>query len=166
MPTTEELIGFIEDEVVGKATDPWVKSRFAGLIAVAATTEFELSVKATFISFCRTTNPLFGDFVQNKFKNLRGRIKVDGIKDEFLRHLGPEYSRCFQASLDVIVRNAKDRNDPDPVENYNILIENRHLFVHQGDLILSLENVCDYYRNGLLVMEALRDSLAQCKQSP
>lgn len=163
MPTTEELIEFIEDKVVGNATDPWVKSRFAGLIAVAATTEFELSVKDTFVSFCRTTNPLFGDFVQNKFKNLRGRIKVDGIKDELLKHLGPEYCRTFQASLDELVRVAKERNDPDPVENYNTLIENRHGFVHKGDLILSLENVCDYYRNGLLVMEALRDSLAQGK---
>ncbi len=160
MLRTERLIEYIESKLDPESADPWVKSRLAGLTAVAATTEFELSVKDIFFSFCGSTNPLFGDFVRNKYKNLRGRIKVEGIKDELLKHLGPAYSKRFDARLNRMVREAGEANSPNPVENYDTLIQNRHDFVHEGKLSLSFEDVCKYYRNGLRVMKALRESLA------
>lgn len=141
------------------APDEWTKSRLAGLVAVEAAWCFEVSIKRAVLDFCQKRDLVFGSFMENRYRNMSGRIKTADIQTEFLERFGDKYRTAFAQSLDAIRQAAQKANRDDPTNRYNVLIETRHNFVHTGSLNLTFNETIEYFEDACLVIEALEKTL-------
>jgi len=76
------------DAIVSTTNDPFVKSRYVGLLSVAAVCTYELTLKDISIEFSEKKHKVLGNFAEEYFDRINGRIKTKIIKDEYLPKFG------------------------------------------------------------------------------
>lgn len=131
---------------------------FAQLISVSAVTEHELRVKEIIETHARQKNQDFGEYVKNKFSKLNGRIKKENL-EEYANDFGVLYKNELKRKLNELTNNSLSNGLPDPISDYDSLINNRHTFVHAGRFSVSYNDIVRYFYNSIIVLDKLEESL-------
>lgn len=120
------------DASVPALADPFLASRYTGLLALSSATVLELCVKEILITHADAISPVFGNYVAKSYERLNGRIKIRAIKEEHLAKFGEKYISYFSRlakSADTAYVRSTGRS---PIQSWNNLITWRHGFAHEG----------------------------------
>lgn len=145
--------------IVGSITDSAIKSNYAGFLSVSAVTVYELAIKDIFIEFAAKKNSVFGDFVENHFSKINGRIKLEDLKGQHIKSFGDKYCKKFEAVLEKKEKLTLISSRISIKTYYQNLILCRHKYVHEGAPTLSFEEVMDYYTVGKEIIHSLNDAM-------
>lgn len=116
------------------AVDAFTQSRYVGFYSVAAAAVVELALKEIIISFATSNHPMFGGYVQSKYEQINGRIKLAHIKDDHLDPFGEKYKKRFHKLLDRVERTELRRRKFSVKSSYTNLLNCRHAFAHEGSI--------------------------------
>lgn len=142
-----------------QGTDPLILSAMAGIVAVEAVTAYELAIKDIFEEFSRKKNKVFGNYVRSSMSRLNGRIKYQEIKDNMVNTFGEKYQRRFVVKKELKTKNVLALEHVDLVQTYDNLILGRHLFVHVGNLTMTLQEAIKNYNIGKELIAALDEAM-------
>jgi len=145
------------NRLVPSLTDPFLKSKYAGFVSVAAVTVYEMAIKEIFICFARKKHKVLGNFTESYFDRINGRIKLKVLKDDYIPRFGKKYKDRFCKHLDQRVREYLIANGRDITTSYGNLIVWRNAFAHQGSVPSSVtfEEVVQAYKDGKEVIHCL-----------
>jgi len=90
---------------------------------------------------------------------LNGRITVSNLSD-FLDRIGRGCREKFVAEHQLLAEQSIEREGFDIVNAYNSVIQNRHDYVHKGNLTLTLSEVIKYAPQGVLIFGCVTKSLS------
>lgn len=121
------------DASVGNA-DPFIQSRYVGFYSVAAAAVVELALKEIVISYAVSRNHVFGDYVEYKYDQINGRIKVAAMLNEHLAPFGKHYQDRFKSLLDRVDQIELKRRQVAIKASYGNLLACRHKFAHEGSV--------------------------------
>lgn len=149
------------DTVIQSINDPFIASRYVGFISVSAVTVYELAIKDIFCEFSTKKHKVFGNFTQNYFDRLNGRIKTNELTDNHLKRFGEKYIKRFKA----LIKKADEksvRNDRTSILScYNNVIQWRHDFAHKGIVPsnATYEEATKSYKIGKKVITCLAETM-------
>ncbi len=149
------------DQVLQGTTDSFVRSRYTGMLAVGATTVYELAIKTIFIEFAQKKHKVFGSFVERHFARLNGRIMLKDLSEEHLKRFGGQYGDKFKKKLED-VEQAKLRASAGSVKaSYGNIITWRNEFAHEGRVPsnVTYEEAKNAYELGKEVIRCLADAM-------
>ena len=129
----DDLIAHLNG-LISNVIDPFIASRYAGLIAVTGTTVYELAIKDILISFSERKHRLFGRFVGKHYERLNGRIKTRDLKENHILRFGDRYLKRFKNVMETAEKDSLRRNRISILSSYNNVIEWRHQFAHEGNI--------------------------------
>jgi hypothetical protein len=120
------------NSIVPTMTDPLLQAKYAGFVAVAAVTVFEIAIKDIFISFARGKHKVLGSFTESHFNRINGKISFDAIRNDYIKRFGSKYQVKFDKKFKTIsdLYLATHRNDLKIL--YSNLITWRNDFAHEG----------------------------------
>lgn len=145
--------------VVGAITDTGIKANYAGFLSVSAVTVYELAIKEIFIDFAIRKNAVFGGYIQSRFSQINGRIKLANLKDEHIKPFGQKYLDKFEKKLKVREAALLAGLGKNLRSSYSNLILCRHNYVHEGAPTLSYQEVVDNYNCGKEVIHSLFEAM-------
>jgi hypothetical protein len=144
-------------ESLESVKDEQLKAYYVGFLTVSAITAFELSIKQILIDFSKNQNSIFGNFMENYFIRLNGRIKYDDIIKE-IGNFNISYKEEFKEELKKKNRSFEVDNK-DIIVSYNNLVLARHKFVHEGKINLTINEVVECYNLGKFFIECLFNTM-------
>lgn len=120
------------NEVVGGLSDPFLRQRYVGFVAISAVTVYELAVKDIFIGFASQKHRAFGTMVENLYDRLNGRVSLGDIRKLHVSYFGDKYLKRFDKKLqEAEVQSLRERGRSIR-SSYGNIITWRNVFVHQG----------------------------------
>lgn len=87
------------DVMMSSISEPFIKSRYVGFLAVSAVTVFELAIKTIFAEFAAKKHRVLETFTNAYFERINGRIKTSIIKEEYISKYGEKYVKQFDQHL-------------------------------------------------------------------
>jgi hypothetical protein len=114
------------------AVDPFTQSRYVGFYSVSAAAVVELALKEIIISFASANHPIFGGYVETKYEQINGRIKLGHITVDHLGPFGERYKKRFERLLDRVESIELRRRRFSVKSSYANLLNCRHKFAHEG----------------------------------
>jgi D-ribose pyranose/furanose isomerase RbsD len=155
---TDNLIPHLQS-IATTLTDAAIIANYAGFLSVSSVTVYELAIKDIFADFASKKHRVFGNVIQEHFKRLNGKIKIDDLKGEHIKLFGDKYLKKFKEKLSRqeshILRSSRISISTD----YTNLIICRHNYVHGGNPTLTMNEVINCYRNGKQVIQCLYESM-------
>lgn len=145
--------------IICNLTDETIKSKYIGFLAVSAVTVYELSIKDIFIEFSKKKNPVFGFFINKHFNQINGRIKLDDLKNQYLKSFGEKYLNNFEKKLKIREKSILTNLRKDVRSSYSNLIICRHKYVHGDEITLTFNEVVDNYNVGKEVIHSLYEAM-------
>ncbi len=145
--------------VVAAITDTGIKANYAGFLSVSAITVYELAIKEIFIDFAIKKNAVFGGYIQSKFSQINGRIKLANLRDDHIKPFGQKYLDKFEKKLKVRETILLSTVGKDLRSSYSNLILCRHQYVHEGAPTLSYPEVVNNYNYGKDVIHSLFEAM-------
>ncbi|NBB84524.1 MAG: hypothetical protein GVY28_14120 [Alphaproteobacteria bacterium] len=143
--------------------DPFLVSRYVGFLSVSAVTVYELAIKEIFIDFSRRKHKVFGNFIENHYERLNGRIRVSDLRKSHIPRFGEKYVGRFDKKI-AYSKNATLRTDGvDFAALYGNLITWRNSFAHEGFVpnTASYQDVKQAYEQGKKVIECLASTMTR-----
>lgn len=149
------------DTAIASITDPFIRSRYVGFVALSAATVFELAIKEIFCAFAARKHRVLGNFTSVYFDRLNGQIGRDRIQNTYLRFFGEKYSLRFKTRLEKLEKLQLRSTRQSVKTSYSNLLVWRHTFAHEGNIPASptYEEVKDAYRLGRMLVDCLADCL-------
>ena len=92
------------DAALGSVSDPFIRSRYVGFVALSAATVFELAIKEIFCTFAAQKHKVLGNFTSVYFDRLNGQIGRDRIERTYLKFFGDKYVQRFAVKLEKAER--------------------------------------------------------------
>lgn len=86
--------------VVQDLTDPLLKVKYTGFVAISAVTVYELAIKEIFCDFAKRKHKVLGKFTESHFDRINGRISLDNIRKDYCSRFGDVYLSRFKKRLD------------------------------------------------------------------
>lgn len=80
--TVDDLIVHMDVLIPSITADPFLQSRYTGLLAIAGVTAYELAIKDILYGFADKKHTVLGNVTRNQFERLNGRIKLKSLKDD------------------------------------------------------------------------------------
>jgi len=130
---TDTLISHL-DGVFAQLKDPFIESRYTGLLAVSAVTGLEAAVKQVFLDFAVKKHVVLGNYVESRFEKLNGRITYRDLKDSYVRPFGEKYLKRFARTVESREKELLAKWHTSMLNGYSNLITWRHGFVHGGQI--------------------------------
>ena len=127
----EEYLAHLDPMMAGIA-DPFVQGRYIGFIATSAVTAYELAIKDIFYAFADKKHSVLGSVTRTRFSRLNGRIKIDDLKQEYVKSFGDKYLNSFKKNLEISENSYVRTHGNSPKAAYSNIITWRHTFVHEG----------------------------------
>lgn len=151
------------DTSIGAITDPFIRSRYVGFIAVSAVTVYELAIKEIFHSFGLKKHKILGNFVHKYFESLNGQISRDRIEKKYLPFFGEKYVTKFRGKLDELELEELRVNGVSVKSSYGNLITWRNTFAHEGNIpgSATYEEVKKSYKYGCKLVDCLADTMSR-----
>jgi hypothetical protein len=149
------------DTVIPTVTDPFITSRYIGLVSVAAVTAYELCIKDIFYRFSQAKHKVFGSYVLSSMERINGRITLRNIKEDYLQKFGEIYVKRFNKKLEFAEQSTLKTTGKSIRSSYGNIIVWRNQFAHEGivnDLVTYKEAV-DSYQLGKEVIRVLSESM-------
>lgn len=147
--------------VITNITDPFIASRYVGFVAVAAVTVYELAIKDIFIEFGTQKHPILGTFTRSYFDRINGRIKIQIIRDEYVKKFGDKYVTRFRKKLDQAETRSLRSSGISIKESYGNIILWRNNFAHEGQIptTVTYSEVTQSYIAGKQVIKCLAETM-------
>ncbi|NDV26897.1 HEPN domain-containing protein [Desulfovibrio sp. JC010] len=149
----DDLIADISN--LQRSSEPMLKSKYAGVVSVLAASVYECAVKKILLSFARSRDQVFFNYVQKSFSKINARIAIKSLKNDYLKNFGDAYRDAFSDLLetedDLYLRNT----GKSITSSYSNLIIWRHAFVHDAECPINatLEEAIESYELGKKVIE-------------
>lgn len=145
------------DTVLGSISDPFVKSRHTGFLAVSAVTVYELAIKTIFCDFARGKHKVLANFTHAYFDRINGRIKIEVLRDDYIKKFGEKYILRFQKKLDFKEKEILRAHGASVRSNYSNIIIWRNEFAHAGNIptTATYDEVKKAYHYGKHVLHCL-----------
>jgi hypothetical protein len=149
------------DNVMSTVTDPFISSRYIGLVAIASVTVYELCIKDIFFRFSNSKHKVFGLFVNRTFDRINGRIKLSVICEEYLPKFGDVYVNRFNIKLNLVEQNSLRTIGKSIKSSYGNIIQWRNQFAHEGNFVstVTYNEAVESYHLGKGVIKCLSESL-------
>ncbi len=156
----DDVITYL-DTVVDAIPDPFIQSRYVGLVAIASATVYELAIKDIFCDFSEKKHKVLGSFVSKYFERINGRIKTKMLKNDYIPRFGDKYLKRFKSKLDTKEREYLRNYGVSVLSAYNNLIEWRNQFAHEGKMptTVTYTEIKKAYENGKAVIECLAETM-------
>ena len=147
--------------IVPSLNDDFLKSRYAGFVAVAAVTVYELAIKEIFNSFSFKKHKVLGCFVQSYFDRINGRIKTKILKKDYLPRFGEKYVTRFKRNLEKREKDILRTDGISILSAYNNIIQWRHNFAHEGQIptTATFDEVIKSYHYGKEIIHILNKTM-------
>lgn len=158
----DDVIAHLTPLVVGER-NPLLESRYTGFLTVAAVTTYELAVKSIFISFAQSKHKVLGSFTESHFSRINGKIRLDTIKNDYVRRFGEKYLIKFNKKLGESRDRYLQENQREIVSSYNNLIVWRNDFAHEGSIRTNstFAEAAQAYTDGKEVIRCLAESMTR-----
>lgn len=120
--------------VVSSISDPFIATRYVGFVAIVSVTVYELAIKEIFVEFGEKKHKVLGEFTRSYFSRINGRIKVDTIRNDYIKRYGDKYVNRFKRKLaEAETQNLRVKGISIQ-SSYANIITWRHEFVHEGKI--------------------------------
>lgn len=149
------------DGALAAVTDPFLRSRYIGFVAISAATVYELAIKEIFAGFSEQKHKVLGTFVRRYFDRLNGQIGRDRLEGMYLPLFGEKYVKKFKSKLEKL-EIATLRTDGVSIKaSYANLLTWRHAFAHVGTIpaTATYDEVKKAYLYGRRVIDCLDDAM-------
>lgn len=158
--STDTLMAHL-DGVFASLRDPFIESRYTGLLAVSAVTALESAVKQIFLDFARAKHAVLGNYVGARFEKLNGKISLPDLKGVYVKPFGVKYLNRFAKRVEAREREILLSAHTSMIQGYDNLITWRHGFVHGGQFPpnATYAEVKKNYRLGKEVLDCLAGSM-------
>jgi hypothetical protein len=149
------------DSVVIELHDPFLSSRYAGFLAVAATTVYELAIRDILTSFAEKKHKVLGEFTRRTFERLNGRITIDDINNRYTRPFGEKYIMRFKDRVEETEDLGLRTLRISIRTSYSNVIRWRHLFAHEGEIppYATYDEIRNSYQIGKAVIWCLSEAM-------
>lgn len=149
--------------VVPTLSDPLLQAKYVGFVAVAAVTVYELAIKDIFIEFGSKKHKILGTFTESYFERINGRIKIQIIKDDYIKRFGERYKTRFNKKLEKASKDYLIHNRRDIKSSYGNLITWRNDFAHEGKLstTATYSEVIQSYEDGKEIIRCLAETMTR-----
>jgi hypothetical protein len=149
------------DTALAAVADPFIRSRYVGLVSVSAVTVYELAVKEIFCTFAAKKHKVLGNFVNKYFEQLNGQISRDRIERRYLPYFGDKYASRFRSRLEKVELVCLKADRVSVKAAYSNLLTWRHGFAHEGIIPANAtyEEVKKSYLYGRRLIDCLADSM-------
>ena len=149
--------------VVSNLSDPLLSAKYAGFVAVASVTVYEVAIKEIFISFARDKHKVLGVFTENHFNRINGRVALDVVKKDYIKRFGDKYLTRFNQKLDVAMETRLQLHRRDIKSSYANLIIWRNDFAHAGSISANATyaEVVQAYEDGKEVIRCLSETMVR-----
>jgi len=149
------------DSVIGAIADPFIQSRYTGFLAVSAVTVYELAIKAIFIEFAAGKHKVLANFTNVYFERINGRIKIDTLKEEYVKKFGEKYMKRFVRKLNEKESEILRLNHASLKTCYGNIVTWRNNFVHEGIVPTNAthDEVKKSYHCGKYVIHCLAETM-------
>ena len=128
---TDDLIQHL-DPILAGLNEPFIESRYTGFLAVSSVTVLELALKTIFCEFSAAKHMVFGNFCDEYFDRINGRIGLDLIKKDYLSKFGSKYLLRFTRALDKLEQQYLLAAGSSIKASYGNLLTWRNGFAHEG----------------------------------
>lgn len=149
------------DLTMSEISDPFIQSRYIGFVAVIAVTVYELSIKDIFCEFGEKKHKVLGAFTRSYFDRINGRIKIDIIRNEYIKKFGNKYVEKFKEKLDNSEQYWLRTQRVSIKSSYNNIIEWRNEFSHEGKIpsTVTYDEITRSYKIGKEVIKCVAESM-------
>ena len=130
---TDDLIHHL-DPILAGLNDPFIESRYTGFLAVSSVTVLELAMKTIFCEFASAKHKVLGNFCDQYFDRINGRIGLDLIKKDYLSKFGSKYQLRFTNALEKLERQHLQLSGSSTKASYGNLLTWRNGFAHEGNI--------------------------------
>lgn len=153
------------DVSVPTLQDPFIASRYTGLLALSSATVLELCVKTILIDHANTISPVFGNYVAKSYDRLNGRVKIKSIKEEHLVKFGEKYVYHFSRLTGKIDSKHLASSGRSALQSWANLITWRHGFAHEGTvpILATYQEAKQAYQDSKLIVECLSRTLSKVR---
>jgi len=157
---TDDIITHLNTVVPG-ITDPFLTSRYTGLVAISAVTVYELAIKEIFIDFAQKKHNVFGTFTEGHFNRINGRIKNKDIKDDYIKKFGEKYLRRYTRKLNEVETRILTVQRVSLKNSYANLLNWRNEFAHGGNMPThaTFNEVVSSYQLGKELIKCIAESM-------
>lgn len=142
-------------------SDPLLRAKYVGFVAVVAVTVYELALKEIFIEFGRSKHKVLGHFTEKHFERINGRIKIKMLQDDYIERFGDKYLKRFKKYLDKKSKTYFMTYHRDIKNSYSNIITWRNDFAHEGNTnsTATFDEVVMAYEDGKEVIHCLASSM-------
>lgn len=149
------------DTVVPAIGDPFVSSRYVGMVAISAVTVYELCIKDIFRDFGTKKHKVFGKFTESSFRRINGRIKLETLKKDYIRRFGGHYESRFKSKLKRLEAEVLRAEKVSVSASYGNVIQWRNSFAHEGRIpsTVTYAEAVAAYRTGKHVVHCLAETM-------
>ena len=140
-------------------SDPLLAAKYAGFIAVAGVTVYELAIREIFTEFARKKHKVFGCFVDEYFGRINGRIRLEVVRKEYIAKFGNVYQERFQKKIEKKSQERLMATRRDIRAAYGNLIVWRNQFAHKGQMNSTYSEAVQAYEDGKNVVHCLADCM-------
>ena len=149
--------------IVPPLTDPLLKVKYIGFVAVAAVTVYEMAIKTIFIEFAKKKHKVLGTFTEAFFERINGRIKISHIREDYLIKFGEKYLRRFNVKLEKCSNDYMRTNRRDIKSAYSNVINWRNDFAHEGMMrtTATYPEVLQAYKDGKEIIRCLAETMTR-----
>lgn len=156
----DPIVGHL-NSVVPEMTDPFIITRYIGLVSVAAVTVYELCIKEIFCGFGHKKHKVFGTYVNKSFERINGRIKLSNITEDYLPRFGDIYIKRFKKKLEKAEKTTIRQKHKSIRGSYGNIIVWRNQFAHEGDFpsTVTYQEAVESYQLGKEVIRILAETM-------
>ena len=149
--------------IVPTLTDPILRVKYIGFIAVAAVTVYEMAIKSIFIDFANKKHKVLGHFTEAYFERINGRIRIVNIREEYITRFGERYLNRFNVKLEQYANDYLRRHKRDIRSSYSNLIKWRNDFAHEGTIrtTATYPEAVQAYEDGKEVIRCLAETMTR-----
>lgn len=149
--------------VVPTITNPLLVTKYVGFVSVSAVTVYEQAIKDIFIQFAHKKHKVLGNFTEEYFRRINGRIKISVIEDDYIKKFGEKYRKRFRRKIQEAERSYLVTNRRDIRSSYSNLITWRNDFAHEGNLSsnATYNEVVRSYEDGKNVIHCLAQTMVR-----
>jgi RiboL-PSP-HEPN len=151
------------DAALSGITDPFIKSRYIGFVAVTAVTVYELAIKDIFFDFSEKKHKVLGNFVRSYFERLNGQIGKKRLVENYLPRFGEKYAKRFKRKLERLEDQVLRSDGVSVKSSYGNVLTWRNKFAHEGIIPATptYEEVKKAYQYGRRIIECLADTMVR-----
>ena len=149
--------------VVPLLTDPILRVKYVGFVAVAAVTVYEMAIKSIFIDFAKKKHKVLGNFTEAFFERINGRVKVEHIREDYIIRFGEIYLKRFDVKLEQCSNDYLRTHGKDIKSSYSNLITWRNDFAHEGILrtTATYPEAIQAYEDGKEIIRCLAETMTR-----